>query len=109
VEFTKNGTGLPITPAGSSQRAFLMDITPTVGITEFLDALKFKIYPNPTKEKLNIGETEKDIFITNSLGQSIYSAQNVKNEIDVGFLSAGIYYLTLKNKNGSSVVKLVKE
>ncbi|MDO8998426.1 MAG: T9SS type A sorting domain-containing protein [Bacteroidota bacterium] len=74
------------------------------------------IYPNPTKDKLNIeiliSETKNiKLNITNSLGQVVYSIDNpdVKHEIDLSFLTSGIYYLKVQNISEQKAFKIIKE
>ncbi len=74
------------------------------------------IYPNPIKDKLTLKceviEPEKiTLSISNFLGQSIYSVNGLSEsqEIDIGFLPGGVYFLRLQNSSGQRVFKILKE
>jgi hypothetical protein len=75
-----------------------------------------KVYPNPFKDKLNVEFStneikDKKIYITNTLGQVVYSLENlnIKQEIDISNLASGIYYLKIQNSSTQKVVKIIKE
>ncbi len=73
-----------------------------------------KIYPNPTEDILHIeytGFEPSSIDIINSTGQILWSEEIVPSliEIDVNFLSSGIYLLKIKTSAGEASLKFVKE
>ena len=74
-----------------------------IGINEINKDLKFNIFPNPTKNEINI-ELQNDIkgklVITNQLGQFVKELKINDNKliVDVEELSPGIYYLNIFNK-----------
>jgi hypothetical protein len=74
----------------------------------------FSIYPNPTKDILNLvceGEMEYSMSLYNSLGQMLMNTefQSRQNNIDVSALNTGIYMLTIKTKSGQqSNFKFIK-
>ena len=80
--------------------------------TEF----ELNIVPNPVKDKFklqfeqSISQIHK-ITITNTLGQIIYTLNepNIDAEIDISFLTTGIYYLSAENNESKGVFKIVKE
>ncbi len=92
----------------------LRDATST---SEILSQSLIALYPNPTSEVLNIelenpSFIEKKIEIHNMAGQSIFK-QNWQNDaqkqqIEVGDFPAGIYFLSVKTKEGVIVKKWVK-
>jgi hypothetical protein len=87
------------------------------GITEnFFENNPLKIYPNPTKDKLNIefevAETTKiKLEVLTLLGQSVYvqNELNHKQEIDISSLPEGIYFLKLQRDSEQRVFKVVKD
>ena len=91
---------------------------PTINEPEIDDLIK--IYPNPTKDRLNIEFTNnankvEKLSIFNTLGQMIYIKEgkglNVKIiEIDLSKYKTGIYYLYLKTEDGtlSKKISIVK-
>ena len=101
--------------------AAISRLTPQDGITFFtnknlslnentLFKNDFKIYPNPTKNILNIDvESEiKETIILNSLGQVVLRNKDIKN-IDVSELPNGIYFLKIKDTFGKTIIeKIIK-
>ncbi|MBA2613799.1 MAG: T9SS type A sorting domain-containing protein [Bacteroidetes bacterium] len=81
-----------------------------------VESFDFKFYPNPVKDKLTLEFMpnkfiNKKISISNSLGQIIYVSDslNSKQEIDLSFLSSGIYYLKVQNNTEQKIFKIIKE
>lgn len=75
-----------------------------------------RLYPNPFKNNLTLELSNElspnsKLTIINTLGQIVFIYQEPKNkqEIDLSFLSRGVYYLTLEGKHGRKVVKFIKE
>jgi hypothetical protein len=87
------------------------------GITEnFFENNPVKIYPNPTKDKLNVefevAETTKiKLEVLTLLGQSVYvqNELNHKQEIDISSLPEGIYFFKLQRDSEQRVFKVVKD
>lgn len=81
-----------------------------------LEDFGINIFPNPLNNKLNI-DFEKINFqksnlkITNTLGQTVYIIDklNQNQEIDLSFLSSGIYYINVQNSTSQIVFKIFKE
>jgi hypothetical protein len=76
---------------------------------------KTVVYPNPLQSKLFI-DSDSNIVSANIrdvLGKSVFEikdATNSLNEIDVSFLTKGIYFITLaSDDNESKTIKLIKE
>jgi hypothetical protein len=65
------------------------------------------VYPNPTKDKININKNV-DINVYNYIGDMIISKQNV-NVLDVSKLSSGVYMLQINYKNKSITKQLIKK
>ena len=77
---------------------------------------QLSIYPNPTSNQFTIISNQlsiKEITIANVFGQEVYKSLSgdlgVKQTIDVSQLPDGMYFITVVNKTGSGVVKVVKE
>jgi len=89
----------------------------TIGLDEIQESrFNIEFYPNPVKDKLIFNFDKKyfelkEISITNSLGQLVYISNNIppSNEIDLGFLSTGFYFLTIQNQDQKRVFKIIKE
>lgn len=85
------------------------------GIRESSGKLNLKIFPNPSKDKIQIEfdqniDIEK-ITISNTLGQQLnkYTEPKPGLEIDVSGLPQGIYFLKAESKHRQGVLKVVKE
>ena len=73
----------------------------------------FTLYPNPTKDVLNI-QTKQDlevnsIEIYNQLGQIVMAVTNAVNSVDVANLASGTYFVKVNTEKGSANTKFVKE
>jgi len=85
-----------------------------IGIPEYsITNRDFKLYPNPTSDKLTI-ETKiqnAEIVIRDVLGQMVYSAKAIEasSTIDVSMLSKGVYFISLQNGKQTINKKLVKD
>lgn len=79
------------------------------------EILGYFIYPNPTNDKIHfmpkITLSNVKLNVINLLGQEVYSQNDfdLKNELDIGFLPKGIYYLKLVNENDQKTFKILKE
>ena len=86
----------------------------TLGIPEKnTPAAKFKIYPNPSSDQLNI-DIENDGYcsytLTNAMGQEMMSQPlaGYTTKVDVASRAPGVYYITLRGRDGVKVEKWVK-
>lgn len=86
-----------------------------VGVEEFEKSVSFVIYPNPANRMLNVeleilnGDTK--IQITNTLGQTLLNeAVFVQHStFSIQHFPAGIYFISIETKKGTSISKLIKE
>ncbi len=77
------------------------------------------IYPNPVEESLNIsglfngGVKKVEVFILNSTGLTVYrrsldvSGNILSESLDLGSLSSGFYFVTIRFEDGKSVTKRI--
>ena len=76
---------------------------------------KIKIYPNPTKQTINISSFNKitNVNIYNVIGQKMFSLKDIhKNELSINMtnFTKGIYFIEIKDINiGIVLKKLIKE
>jgi hypothetical protein len=75
---------------------------------------KIIFYPNPSKNKLQIESnsiTIEKIKINNILGEEIYSISflGTSCQLDISFLTNGLYFLIIETKEGRIVKKFIKE
>ncbi|QTE22117.1 DM13 domain-containing protein [Polaribacter cellanae] len=72
---------------------------------------KVKIYPNPAKKEIQIGNIEAnsaEIRIFNVLGKKVfYQQKNTGKTLDISFLQSGIYMVKVSVENASKTQKLV--
>ena len=74
-----------------------------------------KLYPNPTKNILNIKLPENieinvtGVTMANSLGQLVCEQNNTNTTIDVSQLQSGIYFINLTTNYGDWKGKFIKE
>jgi hypothetical protein len=72
-----------------------------------------RFFPNPATNKITFEYKDElqlqTINIKNILGQQVLQFIEPKKEIDVSFLSSGIYYLTVETNKGTKTFKLQKE
>ena len=72
-------------------------------------------FPNPTNSKIYLSfKTDwqnSQLSLYNSIGQIIYSANNISenHEIDLSLFENGIYFLKLQNNSEQKVIKLIKD
>ena len=83
----------------------------TVGIDKTTLAQNDYLFPNPTNNTLNLAliETDLQVVILDVSGNKVYtSPQKSPKQIDVSFLSNGIYFVKYWNKSSHSVLQFVK-
>jgi hypothetical protein len=95
-------------------------VYPCGSVQEFGSIRDLSIYPNPVTEKLNLSFTATTaantlLHLTDVTGRNVYTeqfttapGQSVK-VIDVQKLARGIYFVELKNAEGSYIRKIAKE
>jgi hypothetical protein len=91
----------------------LVMVSPTGIVSSNIVENNLKIYPNPTNSILNIIDSKKQlqnstIQIKNYLGQVIFTTP-FTSQINLQNLTAGIYFLTFKDKDYEKTVKIIKE
>ncbi len=80
-----------------------------------LSVNNIKVYPNPTVDLIHLefenGFVPDRVMIKDALGELIFELNRPKviEQINLSRLSAGVYFITAKNKQGQSVFKVVKE
>ncbi len=68
------------------------------------------VYPNPTKDKINITASEniKEISVYNISGELISTAKEI-NEIDLSSLNSGLYIISVQTDNNIKHLRVTKE
>jgi hypothetical protein len=87
--------------------------TATLSTSE-LNELQISFYPNPVGDLINLklpnamGETSGQIIDMNGKVIKNFGRVEILNTIDVKFLKTGIYFLSIENETGRSMLKFVK-
>ena len=80
---------------------------------ENFDSSKFKFYPNPVKDVLNLSynNTIDEVKIYNLLGQEVYSnvINATESSLNVSQLTLGTYLVKVKSNNEISTFKIIKQ
>lgn len=87
-----------------------LSIVKTIGVDEHNSKESYQIFPNPTKNVINIeGNDMAQIIIYNSLGQIMKSVEcdAEKVTVDVNNFDEGIYFVNIINKDGGVSVNKV--
>jgi 3',5'-cyclic AMP phosphodiesterase CpdA len=82
------------------------------GVNEVNNSLNITVFPNPAKDKLTIGCTQKsEIEILNPEGQILkkLTSNGIHTTVDLSNLSAGIYIIKVKTEEGITVKKFIKQ
>ncbi|NQU85595.1 MAG: T9SS type A sorting domain-containing protein, partial [Mariniphaga sp.] len=98
--------------------AFEVTVDNTVVITENINDLNIRVYPNPSTGNftinLNSDKTARlNIKIINPIGSIIYKESNIQvkgsytNTLDLSNLPVGIYYLIIEGNNINSINKIM--
>ena len=72
-------------------------------------AFKFKLYPNPVNDELNIKSAESlnSVMVYDMLGRSVLSIKNPSNSVNLSSLNKGFYILKLEAANGGLATKQI--
>ena len=93
----------------------IINVWACVGLNENVLS-SIKLSPNPTKDLLNL-EYEQGNFnltqltINNTFGQTVFTLNNIQSQqvLDLSFLQAGVYFLSLQNNERQKTFKIIKE
>lgn len=82
-------------------------------IAENLELQQLSIFPNPATSQFEIKgvQSELEVRVINALGQVVFETIVTKenSRIETSSLNNGIYYLQIKNENGTINKKLIKQ
>ncbi|MCC7534136.1 MAG: T9SS type A sorting domain-containing protein [Bacteroidia bacterium] len=84
-----------------------------ISVNEIYVYDNIKIYPNPTTSIINIVDENNQlqnatIQIKNYLGQLVYTS-SYTSQINLSSLSAGMYFLTIQDKDSKKIMKIIKQ
>ncbi len=82
-----------------------------ISVKELYNKYHFKLYPNPSNEKISLtinskNQTGLNIKLTDVLGREIKQIE-YEEEIDISDLEQGIYFLTVFQNNQLLVTKKI--
>ncbi|MBA3663829.1 MAG: T9SS type A sorting domain-containing protein [Bacteroidetes bacterium] len=91
------------------KETWMLDVP--VGIKENFKGELFSVYPNPCSGTLSIKQTNEHqiqaIELSEATGKKIFIKEKVQGQIDLSFLSPGMYFLRITNSEGASEVKKI--
>ena len=100
----------------SSSSNFMTNVTcPTTGIDNQSNAVDYilKVYPNPAKERINLitdnSITDYQIFSVSGVKILEGRTSEGKNSIEIRNLSAGVYFLKIRNEEYSRSIRFIVE
>ena len=68
------------------------------------------IYPNPVADKFRLNTNVTNLFVYDAYGKLVKSHNNPSKEIDISFLSDGVYMIRLVDENSqNSIIKILKK
>lgn len=104
-----------VSQATPSNLLFGLNVDNVLNTTTFDSASNFTVYPNPVKDYLNVATkdntTIKEATLFNILGTQVLKTNNLlEGRLDLSGLSAGSYFLSLKDENnGTATIKVIKQ
>ncbi len=109
-ETSGDGAGTPL--ANALAKGLCNPITTSI---EEQEANKPIIYPNPTRNFLNVimkdGGNKNQLLVTNTIGQEVFSKQFNEGtfSFDMEGFDNGLYFIRITNENGSYTQKILKQ
>jgi hypothetical protein len=68
------------------------------------------IYPNPVADKFRLNTSVTNLFVYDLYGKLVKSENSPSDEIDISFLSDGVYMIRLVDENSqNSIIKILKK
>jgi hypothetical protein len=97
---------------GSSSGHVRVYTNPSIGINELDKTILVDVYPNPTTGKITI-ECEKmqRVEVLDITGKQVYALDISSDvlDIDISDFSKGVYFLSVRSKDGVAVQRIVLE
>ncbi len=124
----KTKAGLPLGANITNRAGIYFDINPVVMTNEVNNVIgcpmysldiaettgnKMQLYPNPAKDELIVKMSSTmngTLEVTNQVGQVLMkqTVNSTQAKVNIKTLPAGLYFITMKDGNGSTVQKFVK-
>ncbi len=97
---------------GTSEGIILLKSSGTLNVNELTEN-EVQIYPNPVKDILTIdnkGQFVESYNIYNAIGQVVQSSSSFnENQINISYLTSGVYFLKFTSNQKKVTVKFIKE
>jgi hypothetical protein len=92
----------------------LRTLDQSIGINEVNMQMQYNVYPNPFADKVSISfekQQQHIVIIRNVLGESVgtFETDKLSLELDLGSLTAGIYFAEIIDNSRSSLIRLIKK
>ncbi|MBL7895914.1 MAG: T9SS type A sorting domain-containing protein [Bacteroidia bacterium] len=91
---------------------YTLNVSTCIGISENSPNEKYKIYPNPFKDKINIYTLNSSgIKVINTLGEIVLEGklESGFNDVKLNYLSDGVYYVQLAEEDKLMYYKIIKQ
>lgn len=79
------------------------------GVGNMAEAKAIRLYPNPAQDRIHVSATDfiaGSVIVKDVTGRTLVSRDAVANtSVDISHLSAGVYYLILKDGNGKEWIE----
>jgi hypothetical protein len=89
-----------------------LEVNPNLSVATF-DQYNFKVYPNPTKDILNVEYSSiiSTVKVINVLGQTVMNTEinSTSSQLDISELNSGTYMVVVSIEGVNKVVKIVKQ
>lgn len=116
VAINSNGSiaaaGAPGNDTGGTQSGHVRVFENKILSINDISGIKYTYYPNPTRDIVTINSTEiiEDITVYTILGQKIdfIEVRNQETQLDLSNQPSGSYFASIKSKNSTQTIKLVK-
>lgn len=105
-------TSDPITIPPGEFRVYGNQLSTLSADDNILSDNSINLYPNPTRNSFQISSQASLVKIYNVMGKEVASFQGdfqVGAYFDIHFLDKGVYFLRIKNNQGSTALKLIKQ
>lgn len=102
-------TNYPMTAI--SEQALNIEGSDVANTVENIQASKYKLYPNPAKDRIFITNANEATYQICNLSNQVIVRNIYRNDsgIDVSHLSAGVYFIEIQNQKTSQKLKFIKE
>lgn len=97
-------------PADQSQTTYIQKLNSILQVNQLSSKEDFHIYPNPASNRIYLNNMEhgRKFSLISSEGILLRSYSGDFNEIDISWLSSGLYILRIETERGEEVSRFIK-